>query len=117
MSGIPNFAPLATMEFWNFCNNQSPSEEEVVEGKKLEAILARADIAAVPAGIRGMSTSRFVVMLSVLIVCPEYALNQLKGYGAAPRRPLLPLKDNEGEAFMSALRELLELEAELERIG
>lgn len=55
VSGIPNFAPLVTMKFWKFCNNPSPTKEEVIEGKKLEAMLARADIAAVPAGIRGMS--------------------------------------------------------------
>jgi 4-hydroxy-2-oxoglutarate aldolase len=37
----------------------------------------------------------------------------MHGYGVAPRRPLLPLKETEGEAFMLALQELLELEAEL----
>lgn len=55
VSGIPNFAPLATMRLWNFCNNSSPTEAETKEAKRIEAILARADIAAVPAGIRGMS--------------------------------------------------------------
>jgi len=37
----------------------------------------------------------------------------MHGYGVAPRRPLLPLKEAEGEVFMLALKELLELEAEL----
>lgn len=36
----------------------------------------------------------------------------MHGYGAAPRKPLLSLKESEGEAFMTALVELLELEAE-----
>lgn len=36
----------------------------------------------------------------------------MHGYGIAPRKPLLPLKESEGEAFMAALGELLELEAE-----
>lgn len=36
----------------------------------------------------------------------------MHGYGAAPRKPLLPLRESEGEEFMSALKELLELEAE-----
>jgi L-threo-3-deoxy-hexylosonate aldolase len=36
----------------------------------------------------------------------------MHGYGAAPRKPLLPLKKSEGEVFMTALAELLELEAE-----
>ena len=57
VSGIPNFAPLATMKLWNFLNNSSPTPEEVKDGAKLQAILSRADVAAVPAGIRGMSKS------------------------------------------------------------
>jgi 4-hydroxy-2-oxoglutarate aldolase len=39
-------------------------------------------------------------------------LNKIHGYSASPRKPLLPLKESEGEAFMTALGELLELEAE-----
>jgi 4-hydroxy-2-oxoglutarate aldolase len=41
----------------------------------------------------------------------EYALNKMHGYSIAPRKPLLPLKESEGQDFMSALHELLELEA------
>ncbi|KAG4411813.1 hypothetical protein IFR04_015058 [Cadophora malorum] len=99
VSGIPNFAPIATMKLWNYCNNSEPTEAESKEAKRIEAILARADIAAVPAGIRGM----------------KYALNKIKGYGIAPRKPLLPLKDAEGEVLMRALQELFELEAELKK--
>jgi 4-hydroxy-2-oxoglutarate aldolase len=44
---------------------------------------------------------------------PEYALNKMHGYGIAPRRPLLPLKEKEGANFMSALQELLEVEGNL----
>lgn len=104
------------MKLWKFCNNPSPTEEEKKEAKKLEAILARADIAAVPAGIRGMSEFRYPSLWSELItIYLEYALHKVKGYGVAPRRPLLPLKESEGENFMLALRELFELEAELEK--
>jgi 4-hydroxy-2-oxoglutarate aldolase len=42
----------------------------------------------------------------------EFALNKLHGYGVAPRKPLLPLKESEGEAFMDILREMIDLEAE-----
>ncbi len=45
----------------------------------------------------------------------EYALHKVKGYGAAPRRPLLPLKESEGEKLILVLRELFDLEAELEK--
>lgn len=55
VSGIPNFAPLATMKLWKFCNNASPTKEEVKEAAIIQAVLSNADVAAVPAGIRGMS--------------------------------------------------------------
>jgi 4-hydroxy-2-oxoglutarate aldolase len=58
VSGIPNFAPLATMKLWKFLNNPSPTEEQVKDAAKLQAILSNADVAAVPAGIRGMSEFR-----------------------------------------------------------
>lgn len=57
VSGIPNFAPLATMKLWKFCTNPSPTEEETKEAARLQGILSNADVAAVPAGIRGMSRS------------------------------------------------------------
>lgn len=57
VSGIPNFAPLATVKLWNLCNNPHPSKEEVKEAARLQAILSKADVAAVPAGVRGMSKS------------------------------------------------------------
>jgi hypothetical protein len=43
----------------------------------------------------------------------EYVLHKLSGYGKAPRLPLLPLRDDEGLAFLASLQELLETEAEL----
>ena len=57
VSGIPNFAPLATMKLWNFLNNPSPTLQEIKDAARLQAILSNADVAAVPAGIRGMSKS------------------------------------------------------------
>lgn len=55
VSGIPNFAPRATMKLWKHCNNPNPTEDEVKEAARLQAVLSNADVAAVPAGIRGMS--------------------------------------------------------------
>jgi L-threo-3-deoxy-hexylosonate aldolase len=40
-------------------------------------------------------------------------LNKLHGYGIAPRKPLLPLNEDEGEVFMDALGEAMRLECEL----
>ncbi|KAH8678635.1 putative dihydrodipicolinate synthase [Tricladium varicosporioides] len=97
VSGIPNFAPLATVKLWKFLNNPNPTADEQKEGSWLQKVLSNADVAAVPAGIRGM----------------KYALHKMHGYGIAPRRPLLPLKVAEGEAFMEVLKELLEVEVAL----
>ncbi|PYI03539.1 putative dihydrodipicolinate synthase [Aspergillus sclerotiicarbonarius CBS 121057] len=97
VSGIPNFAPVASMRLWELLNVVDPSEEEVLEREKLQGVLSRADVMAVPAGVRGM----------------KYALNKIHGYGKDPRKPLLPLGEAEGEAFMDGLKELLELEREM----
>jgi 4-hydroxy-2-oxoglutarate aldolase len=45
----------------------------------------------------------------------EYALGKLRGHSVFPRRPLLPLGEKEGQAFLAALSELMALEADLER--
>lgn len=55
VSGIPNFAPRASMKLWHLLNLSSPSNDEVKEAAKIQAILSRADAAAVPGGIRAMS--------------------------------------------------------------
>ncbi|KAJ5728795.1 dihydrodipicolinate synthase [Penicillium malachiteum] len=96
VSGIPNFAPRASMRLWNLLNLKSPTSEELQEATRIQAILSRADASAVPGGIRAM----------------KYVLNKMHGYGIAPRKPLLPLNESEGEKFMEVLKEMLELENE-----
>ncbi|KAJ5753071.1 dihydrodipicolinate synthase [Penicillium odoratum] len=98
VSGLPNFAPCASMRLWDLLNLSSPSNDEVQEAARIQAILSRADAAAVPGGIRAM----------------KYALNKIHGYGKAPRKPLLPLKEAEGEEFMAALNEMFQLERDIE---
>ncbi|KAJ6155522.1 dihydrodipicolinate synthase [Penicillium chermesinum] len=99
VSGIPNFAPVASMRLWHLLSLPSPSEEESAEAARIQGILSRADVAAVPGGIRAM----------------KYALNRLHGYSIAPRKPLLPLKESDGELFMSALGEMIEFERSMTR--
>ncbi|KAJ5798856.1 uncharacterized protein N7503_006361 [Penicillium pulvis] len=99
VSGIPNFAPHASMKLWHLLNISSPSNDEVKEAARIQAILSRADAAAVPGGIRAM----------------KYALNKIHGYGVAPRKPLLPLKEPDGEAFMAALDEMIQLESYIQQ--
>lgn len=55
VSGIPNFAPVASMRLWHLLNLPSPTAEEVKETVKIQGVLSRADVAAVPGGIRAMS--------------------------------------------------------------
>ncbi|EED24627.1 dihydrodipicolinate synthase, putative [Talaromyces stipitatus ATCC 10500] len=96
VSGIPNFAPTASTRLWELLNTHPLTPEEATECARLQAILSNADVVAVPGGIRAM----------------KYALHKMHGYGMAPRKPLLPLKESEGQDFMNALRELIDLEAE-----
>jgi len=42
----------------------------------------------------------------------KYALEQIKGYGGKPRRPMLEYK-GDGKALMESLKEILELEKSL----
>ncbi|KIW16281.1 hypothetical protein PV08_06332 [Exophiala spinifera] len=94
VSGIPNFAPQASVRLWDLLNLPTVTPEEVSEREQLQAILSRADALAVPAGIRAM----------------KYVLHKVHGYGKEPRRPLLPLDQEEGDEFLFSLGELLETE-------
>lgn len=55
VSGIPNFAPAASVRLWALLNKANLSKEEELEASRIQAILSNADVAAVPAGVRGMS--------------------------------------------------------------
>ncbi|KAL1901810.1 hypothetical protein Sste5346_001513 [Sporothrix stenoceras] len=57
VSGIPNYAPAATMRLWSLLMKEELSTGEVDERNHIQSVLARADAYAMPAGIRGMSRS------------------------------------------------------------
>jgi len=97
VSGISNFAPKATMRFWQLLNKSSLEPKEAEELSYLESALSRADVHAVPAGVRGM----------------KYALHRMHGYSITPRRPLLPLRQQEGDRFMAVLEDVLRIESTL----
>ncbi|CAK7214648.1 hypothetical protein SEUCBS140593_002252 [Sporothrix eucalyptigena] len=101
VSGIPNFAPAATMRLWDLLNKPSLTDEELAERQRIQLILGRADAYAMPAGIRGM----------------KYVLNHLRGYGIAPRRPLLPLGEKQGQYLSRAFQTMMNLEQEIEANG
>lgn len=75
VSGIPNFAPAATMRLWDLLNTPSLTDEEKAERQRIQLILARADAYAMPAGIRGMSMNPSPPRLSPL--CLAYNLDSL----------------------------------------
>ncbi|PWN21448.1 putative dihydrodipicolinate synthase [Microstroma glucosiphilum] len=99
VSGISNFAPYATMRLWELVNKEPSAltKDEESELNRIQAILAKADAYAVPAGVRGL----------------KYALARIHGTSPFPRRPLLPLGDQDGEAFWAKLVEMMDLEASL----
>ena len=106
-SGIPNFAPHATVRLYNLRSQSSLSSEKQAEAKRLQAVLSRADADAVPGGIRAMSESPQRTRLS-----PEYALHHLRGYSIWPRKPLLPLNTPQGDIFMKVIADMVDLEKE-----
>ena len=65
VSGIPNFAPAATMRLWHLLNQASLTPEETSERERIQSILSNADVAAVPAGVRGMSKSKSIMALGL----------------------------------------------------
>lgn len=60
VSGIPNFAPAASLRLWALLTKPDASKEEQAEAARIQAVLSKADVAAVPAGVRGMSESRHI---------------------------------------------------------
>ncbi|ODN78874.1 hypothetical protein L202_04410 [Cryptococcus amylolentus CBS 6039] len=107
VSGIPNFAPFAGVRLFQLCSKgNGASAEEKEEMRRIQAVLGKADVAAVPGGVRAMSKSD---------ADQQYALNKLHGCSPYPRRPLLPLAEEEGEAFLKILQPMLELDAEMEK--
>lgn len=114
VSGISNFAPKATVRFWQLLNKADLEPKEAEELSQLESALSRADVHAVPAGVRGMSTSDIQCTPSdAANEDAEYALNKVHGYSITPRRPLLPLGKREGDRFMAVLEEVLRIESTL----
>lgn len=67
--------------------------------QELQGIVSRADWTLQKVGISGT----------------KYALEQLRGYGGAPRRPLLPFDeaDGKGQKLLADLQEILAIEKKL----
>ena len=119
VSGIPNFAPLASTRLWKLlclAKERILEAAEQDEAARIQSITSKADVSAVPGGIRAMSEFIESPRLIAKSETSEYALAQTHGYPIFPRRPLLPLDKANGKIFMEVLGPLLDLEKEYEAV-
>ncbi|TVY22568.1 putative 4-hydroxy-2-oxoglutarate aldolase, mitochondrial [Lachnellula hyalina] len=99
ITGLANFAPRTCVKLWELCQ-AAPGTGSYVEAQKVQNLIANADGVAIKIGIAGM----------------KMLLNRLFGYENKPRRPLMPMSVEKGDAVMAhkLVRELIVFEVELE---
>ncbi|KAI3613063.1 dihydrodipicolinate synthetase [Moniliophthora roreri] len=98
ITGLANIAPNVCRRLWELCNAE-PSKQATKEAQELQALASRADWDTSKVGVAGT----------------KYILNQVFGYNAKPRRPLLPTSEVRGAKLMqeSSVKEILALEKKL----
>lgn len=104
------------MKLWNLCQTLDTAEQRR-EAQELQNTIALADGLALKIGVcplRNCSPRPFAD-LNDQISGMKKLLNRRFGYGALPRRPLLPMSDAKADDVFSDLylTRLLELEATL----
>ncbi|GAA5873848.1 hypothetical protein JCM8547_008619 [Rhodosporidiobolus lusitaniae] len=102
ITGTANIAPKSCLALYRStiaALSSTPSPSALAEAQKLQYAVSRADWALQKAGISGT----------------KFVLEQTRGYGGAPRRPLLPYDGNDGkeEKLLEDMKEIMELEASL----
>ncbi|KAG0655503.1 hypothetical protein C6P46_000849 [Rhodotorula mucilaginosa] len=99
ITGLANLAPKTCMKLYKATTEylQSPTAEALDEVRRLQGIVSRGDWPVIKGGIAG----------------PKYVLDRIRGYGGAPRRPLLPMEAKDGEKMLAALQEILDHEKTL----
>lgn len=95
VSGIPNFAPAASVRLWTLLRSDGGKDDDSdvtesrrVEAARIQAVLSRADALAVPAGVRGMSRSiplALFIYYCLYLCLPVYLLGR-------PTAPLFPVR-------------------------
>ncbi|GAA6063142.1 hypothetical protein JCM10212_001190 [Sporobolomyces blumeae] len=94
ITGTANVAPRACLELYNLTQSGiSGNAADLASAARLQTVVSNADWALQKVGISGT----------------KYALEQVKGYGGEPRRPILPYA-GDGDALMQSLREILSVE-------
>lgn len=102
ISGLPNVAPRVCVKLWNLCKESHVSSDRREEARRLQNIVNAADYVVKPVGVSGM----------------KYLLSKQYGYGASPRKPLLPYDEpstRRAEQLLvdPSLMNILELERHL----
>ncbi|EPE04737.1 dihydrodipicolinate synthetase [Ophiostoma piceae UAMH 11346] len=101
ISGLPNLAPLVCVKLWEACQKvDDPTSYK--EAQELQNLVSLADGIQLKVGIPGM----------------KKLLSRQFGYSDLPRRPLLPMTDDEAVPMFAHefLCELLELEKKLTKL-
>ncbi|GAA6010731.1 hypothetical protein JCM11491_002920 [Sporobolomyces phaffii] len=97
ITGSANVVPKTCLRLYTLTRSGlSGNTSDLSEAIKLQSIVSRADWALQKVGISGT----------------KYALDQLKGYGGKPRRPILEFK-GDGHKLLESLKEILEVENKL----
>ncbi|GAA5967900.1 hypothetical protein JCM3765_001782 [Sporobolomyces pararoseus] len=97
ITGTANVAPKSCLRLFTLTKSGlSGNSSDLQEAIRLQSIVSHADWALQKVGISGT----------------KYALEQLKGYGGKPRRPMLEYK-GDGKALMESLKGILEVEEKL----
>ncbi|BGP15881.1 hypothetical protein JCM10213_003690 [Rhodosporidiobolus nylandii] len=96
ITGTANIAPKTCLKLYESTVSALSGSASFQDAASLQSIVSRADWVLQKVGISGT----------------KYALQQLRGYGGAPRRPLLPFDsaDGKGDKLLEELREILEVE-------
>ncbi|GAA5928261.1 dihydrodipicolinate synthase family protein [Sporobolomyces koalae] len=97
ITGTANVAPKSCLRLFELAQSGLAGDsQKLIEAFKLQSAVSRADWALQKVGISGT----------------KYALEQTRGYGGIPRRPILEYK-GDGEKLMASLKEILDIEKSL----
>ncbi|KAF4628240.1 hypothetical protein G7Y89_g9914 [Cudoniella acicularis] len=98
ITGLANFAPRTCVRLWELCQ-AAPGTGSYAEAQKVQNLISNADGVAIKIGIPGM----------------HWLLNQLFGYDKCPRRPLMPMSAERGNAVMAKkfVKDLMAFEEQL----
>ncbi|GAA6032188.1 hypothetical protein JCM8097_007115 [Rhodosporidiobolus ruineniae] len=101
ITSLANIAPKTCLKLYKdtqaALSSDSISRSTLSAIQDLQLVASRADWVIIKGGING----------------PKHVLDKLNGYGGKPRRPLLPIKPEDGDKMVKELEEILAIERTL----